>query len=103
MPIAPNHSYTASVYMRVNNTSGDFWAESAFKLGNFTAEHFDSNPAQWTMIKKFDKTTRGNGNTWARYSVSFESGASTHISVGFKLGKMSGTAPTVFWDTLRIE
>lgn len=102
-PIAPNHAYTASVYMRVTNTTGDFWAETGFRLGSFTANDFDSNPAQWTLIEKFDKTTGGNGNAWIRYAVTFTSGASTQISVGFKLGKLSGKAPTVLWDTLRIE
>jgi hypothetical protein len=102
-PIAPNRSYTASVFMRVTDTNGDFWAETAIKSGNATAAEYDSNPAQWTMIKKFDKTTRGNGDTWVRYAVSFSSGPSTQVSVGFKLGKLSGKAPTVLWDTVRFD
>ena len=46
--------------------------------------------------------TNGNGNTWTQYLQTFNSGAATQISVGFKLGS-SVSAPAVAWDTLRIE
>jgi len=102
-PVSSNVWYTASIYMKVNNSSADFWAEAAIKPGSFSAANFDSSPGTWTMIKKFDKTTGGNGNVWNLYSVTFNSGANTQVSVGFKTGNLSGTAPTVRWDTLRIQ
>ena len=38
-------------------------------------------------MKKFSDTgTNGNGSTWTQYSATFNSGANTQISVGFKLG-----------------
>jgi hypothetical protein len=56
------------------------------------------------MIKKFDNGgTNGNGDVWTQYSVNFNSGPDTQISVGYKLGSWGGGGPTVRWDTLRIE
>jgi hypothetical protein len=74
------------------------------RLGSHTASDFDNNAAAWTMIKKFDNGgANGNGNTWTQYSVNFNSGSNTQISVGYKLGSSGGGGPTVQWDTLRID
>jgi hypothetical protein len=84
-------------------STSSYWAEVAYRLGRFTAQDFDANASAWTLVKKFSgATTNGNGNTWTRYAVTFASGGATEISVGFKLGS-NGAAPTVAWDTLRIE
>lgn len=101
--VSPNTWYTATIYMKVNNSTADFWAEAAVKPGTFSANDFDLNPGTWKMIKKFSKATSGNGGIWNPYSVMFNSGPNTKVSVGFKLGNLSGTAPTVLWDTLTIQ
>ena len=66
-------------------------------------QDFDANSGTWTMIKKFDSGTNGNGNTWTQYSLNFNSGSATQISVGHKLGLSSGSGPTILWDTLRVQ
>jgi hypothetical protein len=102
--ISPNASYTISVYMKCPSSSSDYWRECFYKLGSFTAQDFDQNGGTWTEVKKFSNTgTNGNGNTWVQYSKAFSSGSSTQISVGFKTGNSSGTAPTIQWDTLRVQ
>jgi hypothetical protein len=102
--ITANASYTISVYMRCPSSTSAYWRECAFKLGSYTAQDFDTNGATWTMVKKFSNDgTNGNGDTWVQYSVSFNSGSNTQISVGFKTGNSSGTAPTIKWDTLRVN
>ena len=101
--IAPNTDYTISVYIRCPSWSSSYWAECAYRAGNYSAQDFDSNAGAWSLIKKFSNSTaNGNGNTWTKYALSFNSGASSQISIGFKLGS-SASAPTVAWDTLRIE
>jgi hypothetical protein len=102
-PITPNTTYTASIYMKVKETTADFWAEAAIKLGTFTAADFDSSPGTWTMIKKLDKSTGGTGDAWVHYSITFDSGTNLNISVGFKLGYLSGSAAVARWDSLRIQ
>jgi hypothetical protein len=101
--LQPNRTYTLSVYVRCPASTSTYWAEAAYRLGRFTAQDFDANASAWTLVKKFSPATaNGNGNTWTRYAVTFASGGATEVSVGFKLGA-SGSAPTVAWDTLRIE
>ncbi len=102
--ISPNTNYTISVYIRCPSSSSSYWAECAYKLGSFTASDFDGNAGTWTLVKKFSNPgTNGNGNTWTQYSLNFNSGSNTQISVGYKLGVSGGTAPTVQWDTLRVQ
>jgi len=55
-------------------------------------------------VKEFTDTgPNGNGDVWTQYSIAFNSGANTQISVGFKLGASAGTGPVVKWDTLKIQ
>lgn len=101
--ISANSNYTISVWIKCPSSTS-YWAECAYKLGSNTAQDFDQNGGTWTMVKKFSDTgTNGNGNVWTQYTLSFNSGSSTQISVGFKLGSSPGNGPTVLWDTLRIN
>ncbi len=101
--IEPNTEYTFSVYMRCPSWSSSYWAEVAYRLGDHSARSFDENADSWAMVKKFSPSvTNGNGDVWTQYSQTFASGSNTRVSVGFKLGS-TGSAPTVAWDTLRIE
>jgi hypothetical protein len=91
-----------SVYIKCPSSGSVYWAETAYKLGYNDAANFDSDPGSWTMIKKFsDSGTNGNGNTWTKYTVNFNSGSSSQVTIAFKLGS-TGISPTVAWDTLRI-
>ena len=103
--LSMNTNYTLSIYVKCPSYSANaWWAECACRLGSHTAQDFDQNSGSWTMVKKFSSDgANGNGNTWVQYSTTFNSGASTQISVGFKLGSSGGGAPTVLWDTLRIN
>ncbi|GMU21568.1 MAG: hypothetical protein AMXMBFR13_16610 [Phycisphaerae bacterium] len=102
--VTPNTSYTIKVYMRCPSSTASYWRECYYKLGSNTAQNFDSSPGTWTEIKKFSNTgTNGNGEAWVQYTKTFNSGGNTQVSVGFKTGNSSGTAPTIKWDTLRIE
>lgn len=102
--ITPYTNYTISVYARCPSTAtGNYWAECAFKFGSNTAQDFDSNGGTWSMIKKFDSGSNGNNATWTQYSTTFYSGAYNQVTIGFKLGVSSGDAPTIRWDTLRIQ
>jgi hypothetical protein len=101
--IDANTDYTISVYVRCPNHSIGYWAECAYRLGSHSGSDFDGNSGAWTMVKKFDYWgVNGNGDTWTQYSANFNSGGSTQISVGFKLGSSGGAGPTVKWDTLEI-
>ncbi len=93
-----------SGYMKCGSGTG-YWAEFAYKIGNYSAQDFDQNGTTWTMIKKFDNAgTNGNGSVWTQYtSAPVNTGANTQISVGYKLGRNAGTAPTVLWDTIRVQ
>jgi hypothetical protein len=94
--------FTISVFMRCPSWSSTYWAEFAYRLGSHSAQDFDSNAGDWSLIKKFSTATaNGNGNTWIQYALTVNSGSHTRISVGFKLGS-SGSAPGVAWDTLQI-
>ncbi|GMU24032.1 MAG: hypothetical protein AMXMBFR13_41090 [Phycisphaerae bacterium] len=102
--ITANQNYTISIYMRCPSSSSSYWRECYYKLGSNTAQNFDASPGTWTEIKKFSNTgTNGNGDAWVQYTKTFNSGSNTQISVGFKTGNGSGTAPTIKWDTLRIN
>jgi hypothetical protein len=95
--------YTISVWIACPSAS-NYWAECAIKRGNNSGQNFDSDPNSWTMIKKFDAWgLNGNGNTWTKYSATFNSHTENQISVGFKLGSSDGNAPAVRYDTLRVE
>ncbi|NLE57245.1 MAG: BACON domain-containing protein [Planctomycetes bacterium] len=102
--ITASSNYTLTVYIKCPSSSAAYWAECAYRLGNYSAQDFDQNSGNWTMIQKFSNSgTNGNGNVWTQYNKSFSSGGNTQISVGYKLGVSSGTAPTIQWDTLRIQ
>jgi hypothetical protein len=103
--VTANTNYTISVYVKCPSYSANaWWAECAYRLGSNTASDFDQNGAAWTMVKKFaNDATNGNGNIWTQYTATFNSGSNTQISVGFKLGSSAGAAPTVLWDTLRVQ
>jgi len=102
--ITAGQSYTVRIYMKCASSTSGYWRECAYKFGTYTAQDFDNNSGTWTMIQKFSNTgTNGNGNTWTQYTKTFSSGSNTKVSVGFKTGNSSGTSPTIYWDTLRIE
>ncbi|MHC4230923.1 MAG: hypothetical protein ACYSW0_26100, partial [Planctomycetota bacterium] len=80
--LAAGTEYSISVFMRCPSWSSTYWAEFAYRLGSHSAQDFDSNAAAWSLIKKFSTATaNGNGNTWIRYALSFNSGSQTRISV----------------------
>lgn len=101
--LTANANYTASVWIKCPSSASSYWAELAFKLGNNSAQDFDQNSASWTLLKKFDNAANGNGNIWTQYSVNFNSGNNTQISIGHKLGASSGNGPVIQWDTLRLN
>jgi PKD repeat protein len=102
--LSANTNYTISVYIKQGSFGGAYWTETAYRLGSHSASSFDSSPGSWTLIKKFDNAgTNGNGNVWTQYSKTFNSGANTQITVGYKVGSSGGAGPTVRWDTLRVE
>ena len=103
LPIRSNTPYAISVWARCPSSSSAYWIECGYRLGNFAAQDFDGNAAAWTLVKKFsDTTANGNGNVWARYSTTVNSGANTQISLGFKTGASSGTGPVCQWDELSV-
>ncbi|NLE59220.1 MAG: hypothetical protein GX616_12725 [Planctomycetes bacterium] len=102
--ITASQGYTISIYLKCPSHAGSYWMESAYRLGSHGAQDFDQNPGNWTLIQKFDNSgTNGNGNVWTQYSKTFNSGGSTQITVGYKLGSYGGSGPVVRWDTLRIQ
>ncbi|HEY5914009.1 MAG TPA: carboxypeptidase-like regulatory domain-containing protein [Verrucomicrobiae bacterium] len=102
-PVRPNTPYSVSVWIRCPSFSSPFWAECAYKAGNFSAQDFDGNSGTWTLIRKFSDTgENGNGNVWRQYRMNFTSAGSGQVSIGFKLGASTGTGPTVRWDQLAI-
>jgi hypothetical protein len=105
-PVPANTDIRISVYMRCPNytSGGDWWMESAFRLGNHTAQDFDENAGSWTLIQKFSNAgPNGNGDTWTYYSADVNTGSNTEISIGYKLGTGRNLRPSVGWDTFRIE
>jgi len=103
--VPPNTTLTVSVYMKCPSFGGTYWMESAYKLGNYSAQDFDQNSGTWTLIQKFANSgyPNGNGNTWTNYSVNVNTGSNTQISIGYKLGSSGGAGPTVGWDTFKIQ
>lgn len=94
---------TISAYMKCPSFGSSYWMEFAYRLGSYTAQDFDQNPGNWTLIKKFSDTgANGNGNTWTQYSATINTGANTQVSIGYKLGS-TGAGPTVGWDTFKID
>jgi hypothetical protein len=95
---------TVSVKMRCPSMS-NYWMESAYRLGNHSAQDFDQNSGAWTLIKKFDSygSGNGNGNTWTNYSKQVNTGSNTQISIGYKLGSSGNGTSSVGWDTMVIE
>jgi PKD repeat protein len=101
--LSSNTDYTISIWIRQPSYGGTYWNECGFRLGSNSAQNFDSDPTSWTMIKKFSNSgTNGNGDTWTQYSVNFNSGSDTQITVGYKVGSSGGPGPNIYWDTLRI-
>ena len=102
-PVKPNTAYQLSVWARCPSFTSAYWAECAYRLGQFTAQDFDANAGSWSMVKKFSDTgANGNGNVWTLYTTNFNTGANTRVSVGFKLGANPSTGPTVHWDQLAL-
>ena len=91
--------------MKGASAGSTYWVECAYRLGSHSAQNFDASAGSWTMIKKFENAggSNGNGDTWTKYSKTFNSGGNTQISVGFKSGVSGGGAPAARWDTLRVE
>ena len=101
--VKPNTPYQLTVWMRCPSFGSAYWMECGYRLGANTAQDFDGNASAWTLIKKFSDTgANGNGNIWTRYTTNLDSGASSQVSVGFKLGAATGTGPTAQWDQLSI-
>jgi hypothetical protein len=102
--LQPNRNYTISVYMRGAASSVAYWTEFAYRFGNASAQDFDQNPANWVLVQKFSNTgTNGNGDVWVRYQATFNSGANTQISIGFKSGSSGGVGPAAHWDSLLVQ
>lgn len=103
--VPQNTNLTISIYMRCPSST-NYWMETGFKLGNNTAQNFDTDSATWTLIKKFDASgtfENGNNNTWTQYTAQVNSGSNTQITIGYKLGTGTGAGPVVGWDTLVIS
>jgi hypothetical protein len=99
--IATNTDYTISIYIRCSGADPSYWAETAYRLGDYSAQDFIDNWGNWTQIQRFsDSGTNGNGGVWTQYTADFNSGANTKVSLGFKLGASATSAPVVQWDTL---
>lgn len=103
--VPANARIEVSVAIKCPKFAAPAWAETGFRLGSHAADDFDVNPAQWTLVKRFDSEggQNGNGNAWAVYSAQVETGAATQLTVGFKLGSKTAAVPAVAWDTLRIS
>lgn len=91
-PVAPNTLYRIQIEMKGTQGEGDYWTETAYKLGSYSARDFDDNP--WGLIKKFamlpsvgdPNPINGNGGIWTRYDAEVRTDGHTLISVGFKAG-----------------
>jgi hypothetical protein len=103
--VPQSEDITISIYMKCPSMS-NYWMESAYRLGNYSAQNFDQSSGSWTMIQKFDSyggNPNGNSNTWMYYSKETNTGGNTQISIGYKLGSSGNGTSWVGWDTLRIE
>lgn len=102
--VPQNTNITISIYMKCPSyAGGSYWMETAYRLGNYSASNYDSDAANWTLIKKFNTTTNGNNNTWTNYSVQVNTGSNTQISIGYKHGASGCVGPTTYWDTFLIQ
>jgi hypothetical protein len=102
--VPQNTAITLSIYMRCPSMN-NYWMETAFRLGNHSAQDFDENSGAWTMIQKFDSyggNPNGNGNVWTYYSEEVNTGSNTQISVGYKLGSSGTGTYNVGWDTFEL-
>ena len=52
--ISTNEDYTISVWINCPSASSFYWAECAYKLGDWNASNFDTDSGSWTMIQKFE-------------------------------------------------
>lgn len=104
--VPANTNITISVYMKCPSYANSYWIESAYRLGNYSAQDFDQNPGNWTLIKKFSNSgsyDNGNGDTWVKYTKTLNTGSYTQISIGYKHGASGCTGPTVGWDTFLMD
>ena len=103
--VPANTNITISGYMKCPSFGGSYWMEFGYRLGSYSAQDFDVNSGSWTLIKKFANSgyDNGNGNTWTKYSATVNTGSSTQVTIGYKLGSSGGAGPTVGWDTFRID
>jgi hypothetical protein len=101
--VPANRTIDVSASLKCPAFAGGYWMELGVRAGSHSADDFDANPSAWTIVQKFSASGQnGNGNVWTRYSRQVSTGASTVITVGFKLGS-SGSGPAVGWDTLRLS
>ena len=98
-------SITISVYIKCPSyAGGTYWIETGYRMGSNTAQDFDANPGNWTLIKKFSNTgTNGNGNVWTQYTSTVNTGSNTQVTIGYKHGASGCVGPTVGWDTFAIN
>jgi hypothetical protein len=101
--VPANTDIEVSIYMRCPSMSGTYWMETAYRLGNHSAQDFDENAGAWTLVKKFDSSANGNGDVWTQYTKTLNTGSNTQISIGYKLGSWGTGTDDVGWDTLRIK
>jgi hypothetical protein len=101
--ITPNTPYEIGVWARCPSFASSYWTACAIKPGQASGQDFDENSGSWTTAVNFSDTgSNGNGDQWTRYTVLWNSGSSTQLSVGFKLGALNGSGPVVHWDQLSL-
>ena len=102
-PVLPNTAYQISIWARCPAGSGDFWIECGYRLGSHDAEGYDSNANAWSLVTRFsDNGPNGNGDTWTRYTTTFNSGAQSAVTMGLKMGALNSSGPRVLWDQLEV-
>lgn len=102
--VPQNTDITLSVYIKCPSYSGKYFAETAYKQGDHSAEDFETNSGTWHGINRFSNDgTNGNGSAWTRYTVTVNTGSNTQISVGYRLGAVGCTGPIVAWDSFEIQ
>lgn len=77
----------------------NYWMEAGFKIGSWGGQNFDdpSTGGSWfPLVMKFSYTggnPNGNNNTWVWYTSAApkNSGASTTVSVAYKIGTLYNT------------
>jgi len=104
--VSPNTTYTISVGMK-GSSGTNYWTETGYRLGSWSAQNFDESSSSWTFVNKFDgygSYPNGNGGVWTTYTKTLSTGGNNTISVGFKAGSQGGgsTYPGGNWNNLTI-